>query len=80
MNQDRNIDRDQPSPSGERRKDPLDAGLRITNFDLNDALSGMPDSWPLASCWPAARVGMALSLAAALVLFLPSPSLLVFLP
>jgi len=70
MDQDRHIDRKQQSPSGERRKDPLEGGLRTTSFDLNHALSRMPDGRPLASCWRAARVGMALSLAAVPVLFL----------
>jgi hypothetical protein len=48
MDQDRNIDWKQPSPSGERRKDLLGAGLSITSFDLNDALSSMPDGWRCA--------------------------------
>jgi len=80
MDQDRNIDWKQPSPSGERRKDLLGAGLRITSFDLNDALSSMPDGWLLASCWRAARVGMALSPAAVLVLFLAAVAIALSFP
>jgi uncharacterized protein len=80
MDQDHNIDRKQPCPSGEWRKDPLDAGLRITGFELNNAFSGAPDGRPLASCWRAARVGMALSLAAALVLFLAAVTIALSFP
>ena len=80
MDQDRNIDRKQPSPSGEWRKDPLDAGLRITSFELNNAFSGAPDGRPLASCWRAARVGMALSPAAVLVLFLAAVAIALSFP
>ena len=80
MDQDHNIDRRQSSPSGERHKDPLGAELRITSFELNSAVSGAPDGWPLASCWRAARVGMALSPAAVLVLFLAAVAIALSFP